>query len=387
MSVDKRFALIDKNGHRRYPYAGRSLDGDYGFILGRHKEARRTTDIEEVIREVVLNGASVRAKALDGPFANQGNSLNLHAREKITGFYVAPEFVHLVEGSPYEPTLKADEAGLGKTAGAHPAGARERLARLRVDEVVRALHALQESITGDVRAMLEAHAASPDYRASIRELAQQVGPARADELQTAYRGFAHDLGLKLFTQGLEGLEALAFGSGDSAESIWVLRPQVLAALKETASIEPDEEASPSVTRGTDPQYDAATPTVRRALTNARVGQGGYRKRMLSVWGSRCAVTGCSVEAALVASHAKAWKNSTNDERLDEYNGLLLTGSLDRLFDAGLIAFANDGTLLCASGLGEEDLSTLGLNSGSRLRFVRPRHLPYLSAHRAEHGFS
>jgi hypothetical protein len=35
---------------------------------------------------------------------------------------------------------------------------------------------------------------------------------------------------------------------------------------------------------------------------------------------------------LVASHCNAWRDSTNDERLDAENGLLLTPSIDHLFD-------------------------------------------------------
>jgi hypothetical protein len=39
------------------------------------------------------------------------------------------------------------------------------------------------------------------------------------------------------------------------------------------------------------------------------------------------------------------RDSTNAERLDGQNGLLLTPSIDHLFDRGFISFRNDGRLL------------------------------------------
>ena len=39
---------------------------------------------------------------------------------------------------------------------------------------------------------------------------------------------------------------------------------------------------------------------------------------------------------LVASHTKPWRDSTNEERLDGENGLLLTPTIDHLFDKGFI---------------------------------------------------
>jgi len=39
---------------------------------------------------------------------------------------------------------------------------------------------------------------------------------------------------------------------------------------------------------------------------------------------------------LVASHTKPWRDSTNEERLNGENGLLLTPTIDHLFDKGFI---------------------------------------------------
>lgn len=127
-------------------------------------------------------------------------------------------------------------------------------------------------------------------------------------------------------------------------------------------------------------------TTRQRLIEARLGQGRFRDEMLDIWGGRCAVTGCGLVEALVASHAVAWRDdSTPATRLDPYNGLPLTASIDKLFDRGLIGFADDGRLLRQPGLLDADLACLGLQPGARLRAegLHDPHRPYLAAHRAK----
>lgn len=127
-------------------------------------------------------------------------------------------------------------------------------------------------------------------------------------------------------------------------------------------------------------------TTRERLIEARLGQGRFRNDMLAIWGGRCAVTGCELTEALVASHSVAWRDDTSPAtRLDPYNGLLLTASIDKLFDLGLIGFADDGRLLRQPGLQDADLAWLGLQPGARLRAqgLHDRHRPYLAAHRAK----
>lgn len=137
----------------------------------------------------------------------------------------------------------------------------------------------------------------------------------------------------------------------------------------------------------DPLVQAVSETERRALVNARIGQGVYRHKLMGVWDGKCAVTGCDIQPVLVASHAKPWALSTHEERLDEYNGLLLSAVFDKLFDAGLISFSDNGEILLAPLLSESSLTLLGVDSGCRLRVVAERHKPYLRAHREFYGFS
>lgn len=86
----------------------------------------------------------------------------------------------------------------------------------------------------------------------------------------------------------------------------------------------------------------ASPTERLALVNARIGQGRFRADVTVVWnnGEACGLTGLAVPEMLVASHIKPWRDSTDTERLDPINGLLLAAHVDKLFDRHLLSFEN-----------------------------------------------
>ena len=67
---------------------------------------------------------------------------------------------------------------------------------------------------------------------------------------------------------------------------------------------------------------------------------------------------------LRASHCKPWRDCANsDERLDGENGLLLTPSIDHLFDRGFISFKNDGTLLISPVAHRVSLERMGVSTG------------------------
>jgi hypothetical protein len=129
------------------------------------------------------------------------------------------------------------------------------------------------------------------------------------------------------------------------------------------------------------QPEKVPQTEREALIKARVGQGNFRTDVIALWGG-CAVTGCSMSKILVASHLVRWAAcATNQERLDPFNGLLLTPNLDKLVDPLLIAFNDDGSILLSNELTAEERAILGVSEKSKLRFVRPAMLPYLQKHR------
>lgn len=120
------------------------------------------------------------------------------------------------------------------------------------------------------------------------------------------------------------------------------------------------------------------------LVRQRVGQDTYRELLFDYWGGACAVTGIAVPEALRASHAKPWAECTSDsERLDVYNGLLLVANLDALFDRGLISFSISGHLMVSERLDHKEAERLGCKEGMQLRWMDPAHGSYLAWHRCK----
>lgn len=125
---------------------------------------------------------------------------------------------------------------------------------------------------------------------------------------------------------------------------------------------------------------ALTDTERDALIKARIGQGRYRDALLAYWGG-CSVTECSVPQLPRASHIKPWRAASHTERLDYFNGLLLTPNLDLAFDQGLISFDDRGEILLSSEVDAATAQALHLSADLRLRQIEPMHRGYLAWHR------
>ena len=99
---------------------------------------------------------------------------------------------------------------------------------------------------------------------------------------------------------------------------------------------------------------------RTALVQARRGQGQFKKNVRCIE-TKCRITKVDRLEHLVASHCKPWRDcKTYDERLDGENGLLLTPSIDHLFDRGLISFEDSGTLLLSPRAHRESLGLMGV---------------------------
>lgn len=135
-----------------------------------------------------------------------------------------------------------------------------------------------------------------------------------------------------------------------------------------------------------PALEEMAETTRKSIVDARLGQGNFRAALIKYWGS-CAVTGCSIEKLLRASHIKPWRSADNTERLDQFNGLLLSPNLDLAFDQGLISFNDKGRILIKSDLlDEESLNKLGIHKNMNLRKCEAQHKKYLAEHRRIHQF-
>lgn len=106
-------------------------------------------------------------------------------------------------------------------------------------------------------------------------------------------------------------------------------------------------------------------TEKTALILARRGQGVFKQRVRQVE-RRCRITGVDRIEHLRASHCKPWRDSDNQERLDGENGLLLTPSIDHLFDRGFISFERTGRLLISPVAHQDSLKRMGVPVDERV---------------------
>jgi putative restriction endonuclease len=126
-------------------------------------------------------------------------------------------------------------------------------------------------------------------------------------------------------------------------------------------------------------------TEKEQLVAARRGQGRFRDGVALVEPA-CRFTGVANPRLLVASHIQPWHRCrTNEERLDPFNGLLLTPTYDRLFDRGYVSFSPDSRLLVSPRLPAEDIVKIRMDRDLETEPFRDHQLKYLAYHR-EHVF-
>jgi putative restriction endonuclease len=101
-------------------------------------------------------------------------------------------------------------------------------------------------------------------------------------------------------------------------------------------------------------------TQRTALIRARVGQGQFRYNVRQVE-KACRVTQVENPEHLIASHCKPWRYADNLERLDGENGLMLTPTIDHLFDRGFISFEDSGRLLISPVADRGAMERMGID--------------------------
>lgn len=121
-------------------------------------------------------------------------------------------------------------------------------------------------------------------------------------------------------------------------------------------------------------------TQRAQLVKARVGQGIFRSLVL-LKHPVCRVTGVADKRLLRASHIKPWKDSTNFERLDGNNGIMLSPHVDALFDQGLMSFEDNGRALFRNDLKREILERWAIPASNASSPFQPNQRAYLKLHR------
>lgn len=125
--------------------------------------------------------------------------------------------------------------------------------------------------------------------------------------------------------------------------------------------------------------DLPTRTEAERLVVQRIGQDVFRSGLLEYWQGRCPLTGISDEPLLRASHIIPWKDCSSDaERLDVHNGLLLSALWDAAFDRGLVSFDDTGCPAFSSQISDDARQVLHWKAPIKLK---PEHIERLAWHR------
>jgi putative restriction endonuclease len=136
------------------------------------------------------------------------------------------------------------------------------------------------------------------------------------------------------------------------------------AVSSAARAEPPAEAVIDEWEQIEEQSIETSPTIaetdRVALVLARRGQGLFRQNVQRVERA-CRVTRVDRPEHLLASHAKPWRDSSNEERLNGENGLLLTPTVDHLFDKGFISFEDHGRVIVSPVAHAGSLRKMGID--------------------------
>lgn len=122
------------------------------------------------------------------------------------------------------------------------------------------------------------------------------------------------------------------------------------------------------------------PLEKQNLVKSRRGQGIF-KTNVKMYEKHCRVTGLQDKTHLTASHIKPWKDSSDTEKIDGNNGLLLSPHVDRLFDHGFISFTNEGDLLISRLLNREVLKKWNIPESLNVGAFRKEQYDYLEFHR------
>src|SRR5450830_84542 len=153
-----------------------------------------------------------------------------------------------------------------------------------------------------------------------------------DYLNRGYRGFTRISGSKVETilkdfGSLENFVQQAFGG--SLPETHVEREV------RNAEVEADTAAVFNPTDLVDGRKKIVQEVVRRQ------GQPKFRKQLFAAYDSRCAVTGCDVEAVLEAAHIAPYLGTESNA---VQNGLLLRADIHTLFDLGLLKITPGGVV-------------------------------------------
>lgn len=116
------------------------------------------------------------------------------------------------------------------------------------------------------------------------------------------------------------------------------------------------------------------------LVKARRGQGIFKTNVRGIE-KKCRITQLELPQHLVASHIKPWAKSSDEEKIDGSNGLLLSPHVDHLFDRGFISFKNSGEIILSPSLQYRVLQAWSIDPDANVGSFTSQQSAYLEFHR------
>lgn len=122
--------------------------------------------------------------------------------------------------------------------------------------------------------------------------------------------------------------------------------------------------------------------VLQEIGRARDGQGKYRELLLDQC-HFCPFTKISDERLLIASHIKPWAASSDDEKIDPYNGYILSPLYDKLFDRGFITFTENKHIILSEFISPHTWKQINLTNDTFVQALPmdEKRIEYLKFHR------
>lgn len=123
------------------------------------------------------------------------------------------------------------------------------------------------------------------------------------------------------------------------------------------------------------------PKIKLEISNARIGQGKYREQLLEQC-HFCPFTMISDERLLIASHIKPWTASTDQEKIDPYNGYILSPLYDKLFDRGFITFTAKRHVILSDFISQYTWKKINLKNDTFIKSLPmdDKRIEYLKFH-------
>jgi predicted restriction endonuclease len=84
---------------------------------------------------------------------------------------------------------------------------------------------------------------------------------------------------------------------------------------------------------------------------------------------------------LIESHILPWANANDNQRLDVYNGILLSPTYDSLFDRHLISFENSGMIILSDTIEKQAFEKIGVTGQEKISKLSTFNHVYLEKHR------